>query len=381
MSTNCHKRNNDYYRITRRVGEKLNSQGKWVPEYKDFYGHTENEAILKYNSYMLERNGCDEKVLNEPLGKVIDEWLEQFFLYDNLADSTKKLYKDAYVKYFRPSVIAKIPLGSVSAIKIQNFYNNSSISLGSLRNIDKLLKKFYRHCALSGICNDITEPLRIPKNTNSCFKHNHNDIDVWEDSDLQKTILALSGTKLRFLVILAVNTGARFSELMALTYNDIKDNVLTINKQVAEYEFNGVKGKRLVPLKSNSSYRQIPLSNYVIDELEKHRELHQAEMMRKGYETEIIFSTEVGTYSGKNTIRKMLNRVYKQIDVPVHPFHSFRRTFGSNLSRAGVPIATVCKLMGHGDISTTQKYYLHISNDEKLDAVERIVHYSLGKTE
>ena len=74
----------------------------------------------------------------------------------------------------------------------------------------------------------------------------------------------------------------------------------------------------------------------------------------------------------------MLNKVYDKIGVPRHKFHSYRHTFGTNLSRAGVPIERVCELMGHGDISTTQKYYLYIDNKEKLEAVTRITQYSLG---
>ena len=73
-----------------------------------------------------------------------------------------------------------------------------------------------------------------------------------------------------------------------------------------------------------------------------------------------------------------MKRLCNRIGVPYHKFHSFRHTFGTNLSRAGVPIEETAKLMGHADISITAKYYINVNADRKKDAVEKIVTYSLS---
>ena len=64
--------------------------------------------------------------------------------------------------------------------------------------------------------------------------------------------------------------------------------------------------------------------------------------------------------------------------MPLHTFHSFRHTFATNFSRAGVPIEQTAKLLGHSDIKVTEQYYLAVRNEEKLDAVNKIVKFSLG---
>ena len=50
----------------------------------------------------------------------------------------------------------------------------------------------------------------------------------------------------------------------------------------------------------------------------------------------------------------------------------YRHTFGTNLCRQGVPIQTASKLLGHDDISTTAKYYVNVSADEKARAIETL---------
>jgi len=53
----------------------------------------------------------------------------------------------------------------------------------------------------------------------------------------------------------------------------------------------------------------------------------------------------------------------------VHP-HDLRRTFGSWLVQAGVPIQTVSALLRHSDIRVTDRVYAHLSLATLRDAVD-----------
>ena len=55
-------------------------------------------------------------------------------------------------------------------------------------------------------------------------------------------------------------------------------------------------------------------------------------------------------------VRTMLKKVAERAGVEnVHP-HRFRRTFATDLWKAGVPVETIRILMGHSNIATTLKY-------------------------
>jgi len=50
--------------------------------------------------------------------------------------------------------------------------------------------------------------------------------------------------------------------------------------------------------------------------------------------------------------------------------HQFRHYFATSLLRTGLSIAIVTRLLGHSDISTTDKYYSHYLIDDLISAVE-----------
>lgn len=125
-------------------------------------------------------------------------------------------------------------------------------------------------------------------------------------------------------------------------------------------------------MKTSSSYRSIPLTKSTIQEIEAHKAWQRREMMEKGYRTEYLFTTSTGAWYLRRNVKKALDRLCKREGLPHHKFHAFRHTFGTNLSRAGVPIEEVSELMGHSRIETTAKYYINIDADRKREAVEKL---------
>ena len=115
-------------------------------------------------------------------------------------------------------------------------------------------------------------------------------------------------------------------------------------------------------------------------EVEKHKILQAAEMKKHGYTTNYLFTTSSGTFYDRRNVARSLARLYKRIGVDHHKFHAYRHTFGTNLSRAGVPIEETSKLMGHSDISMTAKYYVYVDAERRRAAVDKIAGYSLDQT-
>lgn len=373
--TNCIINGNTYYRIQRKVGKKLNKDGLWIDNIKSFYGKNKKEAEAKFEDYM-KRSG---KIIdtNKCIGEIIDEWIEVTFKTSSLANSTKNKYLRAYNKIFRHSDLAGQPISTISALDLQKLYNEATECYSTKRAFHNFISNFYSFAVLNKLCEvNATNGLNIPKE----YKPDNSGIETWDNEDVKRLIRSLDGNRLKLLVILAVNTGARFAELLALKYEDIQDNCLIINKQTSEIkqlDDSANKGIHITETKTNNSNRSIPLTDYLLSEIDKHHKLQLQEMQDLGYKTDFLFTTKNGTLYYKRNVTRSLKRTCEAHNIPWKKFHALRSTFATNLSRANVPTDTSKTLMGHSSIDTTAEYYISIDASRRKDAIEKIEKYTL----
>lgn len=67
--------------------------------------------------------------------------------------------------------------------------------------------------------------------------------------------------------------------------------------------------------------------------------------------------TKEGKPIGVASLRHSINRIVERAGISTHGTpHTFRRTFATNLARKNVDTLTLQRLLGHNDISTTQRY-------------------------
>lgn len=363
--TNYSVNGNEYFRIKRKVGKRLNKNGKWVDHYKTFYGKSKKEAESKFDEYI--RKSESALITNKCLAELIDEWIETTFKNSNLAEGTQKLYADVYRKYFRPSDLAARQPEEVTAADIQHFFNTVGIkSYHQKKKLLTFLRKFYAYAEINKIVSVNITGVEIRRPDLDYMKALQ-PFEVWPMEDVKRIIELASGTNLRFLVVMAVNTGLRISELLALDYEDIHGGYVHVTKQVQCD--NG--SLHLMKPKSECSIRKVPLSAYVMNELETHKKLHLEEMKKRGYMTHHIFSSTVGTYIDRHNVTKELNKLYNANGIPYHKFHCYRHTYGTNLDRLGYSLIEIKELMGHSSIETTKKY-VHADGDRLIESSEKL---------
>lgn len=380
VRTNEKSNGYEYYRITKVVGKKLNKNGKEVPVRKSFRGRTKKEAEEKYQAFMeKKRQGLETS--KQYFGIVADKWIYEFFLKDDsLAVGTRDLYVKAWNKYIKQAPIYGLPIEEVTASTVQNTYNNLDCPTSALKAINKLMKRFYKYLEMQGLSRNFTSSLTISKKeeNHSAMK---NTVQVWSDEEIARILNsfeeAQSGFRLSFFITLAYYTGCRISELLAVKYTDFVDGELHITAQIInepEFTRNGKSVYTLKEgrLKSPSSYRIIPLGKEVISALDKHKQWQRKDMLKNGYRTEYLFTTDTGGFYDKKNVSIACARYYKRIGVPVKGFHTYRHTFGTNLCRTGVPLQVASSLLGHSDINVTAKYYINVSTEDKLKAVTNL---------
>ncbi len=174
-----------------------------------------------------------------------------------------------------------------------------------------------------------------------------------DDLVLSKTI------SMEWLILLIAKTGMRFSEALALTPKDfdLGHQLLSVSK-TWDYKGNG----GFMPTKNQSSIRKIQLDWQTV--------IQFAELIKHLPEDRPIF---VNKKVYNSTINDLLARHCCNVEVPIISIHGLRHTHASLLLFAGVSIASVARRLGHSNITTTQKTYLHIIQELESKDVDIIM--------
>ena len=196
--------------------------------------------------------------------------------------------------------------------------------------------------------------------------------------------------------VIAINTGARISEIFGLTWDDIDfdSNEVYINKQLLYSSEKGLWW--LSSLKRTASDRKVPMSQplrefllELKDKQEKNKErygsAYENGLRSVGIETEDgeFFQAYVhnfvnvkpkGEFLTSDSTKYATRRVEKttgkhrfliendkgeMVDLDFS-YHDFRHTFLTELALEGnIPLDDLQKLAGHSKPETTKKYYIH----------------------
>lgn len=372
-------------RITITVGYSVNEYGVKVPVRKEFTGKTLKEARQKKDDYLQRLKGGVTASGKQYFSLVSEQWRLNVFLNDgSLSPNTIRLYDSVWQRYVKTAEFFPMELDKISPMTIQDSINSIQANGGSqsaIKVMINMLRRFYRYLELNGIARNVMTSIVIPKSQFTDTQTHVNvlpeKITIWSDEELHKILTsfdkAQAGFRLRLLLVLASQTGCRISELLALEYKDFNmvSKTVSINKQIIQTD----SGLAYGTLKSESSRRILPLTDFAISELKIHKSWHLREQRRNQAVTgkpirDNIFTTKSGELVDRHNAATACNRYYDRIGVPHKGFHTYRHTFFTQLSARGASIETLASLAGHSSISVTAMYYIGISDERKAETVK-----------
>ncbi|MGN0613667.1 MAG: site-specific integrase [Porcipelethomonas sp.] len=169
-----------------------------------------------------------------------------------------------------------------------------------------------------------------------------------------------------WLILLIAKTGMRFSEALGITPKDFdfSNQMISINK-TWDYK----TGTGFVPTKNKSSVRKIQIDWKTV--------MQFSELVKNLPEDQPIF-VKPGRAIYNETINDQLSRHCRKLNIPVISVHGLRHTHASVLLFAGVSIASVARRLGHSNMTTTQKVYLHIIQELENKDVDIIMRSMSG---
>ena len=306
------------------------------------------------------------KVNNELTNKSVTfdpyfwEWFETYKV-NKISDTTANLYR--IIRNLLVTEFGKKKMDKITRRDYQLFINNygKTHAKVTVKKIHSILKSAVKSAIYDGIVTkDFTHNIELSWNDEKTYKVEY--LNIQETETLIKAIkigLNRHYTS-RYMILTAIYTGFRLSEIAALTWKDINFNWKTIEVNKS-WDYHNKKFK---DTKNNSSKRIVRVNDDLLSILAQLKENNNT----------LVFLNQFGNIPTSNAVNKKLRLLLKScsIDKKGYHFHSLRHTHVALLLYNGVDIYAISKRLGHSDLTTTTRKYAYMIDELKSKSDDHI---------
>ena len=278
------------------------------------------------------------------VGAFLTSWL-----HDSVKGSVKPITHDSYQRLVNKHVIpaiGNVKLSKLSPAHLQGFYRSKLDGGLSPRTVQyvhvvlhRALKQALRWGYVTRNVSEAVDPPKVPKK----------EFTPLSPEQARAFLQAARGDRLEALYVLAVHTGMRQGELLALKWDDV-------DLEAGVLRVRGTKTAR--------SRRTATLSEAALESLRNHltRQLEEIDWAGSLWrENGLVFATQIGTPLNRhNLARRSFKPLLEAAGVPRIRFHDLRHTCATILLSRGVHAKFVQELLGHATIPITLDTYSHV---------------------
>lgn len=334
---------------------------------RSFTGKTQKEVREKMQAAAVAVNtGSYVTPQKMTVGQWMDTWAADYL--GAAKPATVTIYKNNIKNHIKPALGA-VGLSDLHPHMVQTFINGLELSPASVRLAYKVL-----HMALE----KAVKLEYIPKNPaagSELPKLEQKEIHPLDDQQVAELLNAAKGGDIEYLIIAALFTGCRLSELLGLTWDAVnfKQGTITINKQLARPEHRGV-----TPFISpkNGKPRTISPAASVMATLKRQQRRQIEQQLKAGPLWDnmyhVVFSTEIGEPLDQWKAEKEFSAVLEAAGLTGIRFHDLRHSYAVNAIRAGDDIKTIQGNLGHASAAFTLDRYGHFTERMKQDSATRM---------
>ncbi len=201
------------------------------------------------------------------------------------------------------------------------------------------------------------------------------EIAIIPADKIGETLAKLRGRAIYSKVIVALFTGMRRGELLALRWScvDFDAKEIRIRESLEETKAHGVRFKAT---KTKSGRRDVTLPNIVVDTLRDHRRHQLEQRMAMGLgrppDDGLVFPALDQGPQAPRQLSGDWRQVAAAIGLGDVTFHALRHTHASQLIDANVDVVRISKRLGHASPNITLQVYAHLfrkRDDVSADAI------------
>lgn len=364
-----------------------NTNGKY------FYGKTEKEIKLKIKQYESSQSNLSSD--KSYFVDFIKDWLfnvKKNQIKPRTFDNYEKYYEMLILNY-KDYTISDVQLCSLDSKILSKYFNSlaKKYSMSSIKKAQTLITQCLDYAVDEELI-EINPMNKVKMPSQDVVVKKKKEIPFLSADDMEKLYIESNriqeqgfkingnvgdlvyGNNAKF-VILIMYTGLRMAEAQGLKWKDVdfENKCIYVNRNLSSVKNRDRKSDdenlykyEESTLKKDASKRVIPLSNRAYEVLN-----YLYNNNKKNSAEDYICLNKDGNIANQRNITRTLNAmlVRGKCDVQKCGLHTLRHSFGSYLVSEGVDIATVSKLMGHRDITTTYNVYIHVLQQQQIDAI------------
>lgn len=321
-------------------------EGRYIKYYdtagKAVYGYIYSKSYAEIKE-RLAKCKTEKKIENKGSGTLLGDWLKLWLKSQIVLKPTTRRIYDSHIKNHIIPQIGNIQLKKLNTEILQNFINNLKLSASTTKTVFSTLKSALSEAEEKGFLTDKWRNVKIPKKESSIVK-------VLTKNEQQQLENVLK-EKNDIGILICLYTGIRIGELCALKWEDINFelSLLTVNGTQARTE----KGVEILPPKSRTSKREIPIPPFLMKKIKKVPK--KSEFIISRYKKPV----DVRTY------RRYFKNVLEKANLPDIKFHSLRHTFATRALEVGMDYKTLSEILGHSSVAITLDLYAHSLKDHK----------------
>jgi integrase len=307
----------------------------------------------------------------QTLKDYLEQWLER------QAMTLKEVTFSGYWRHIHKHVLpylGHMQLKKVTSDVLERYYirlQQAGLRASSFRYIHRILSSAFndgikRKLLASNPCKLATVPrLQL------------HDMHVISLEQAQRLLAAAKGHSLEVVLTLALATGMRRGEVLALRWSDIDFEKDTLHvKHTLSYiatpsgKYTYVESEP----KTACSRRGIALPPFVMEALKHHRVRQTEARLRAETWTnhDLVFCTAHGTYYNPFLLTTQFKKLLIDAGLPAMRFHDLRHSAATIMLTMGVHPKIVQEILGHSNISITLNTYSHVLPSLQREAMNTL---------
>jgi integrase len=336
---------------------------------------TKKEAEKAEREAMTER---DRGTLLNPDRTTVGELLDRYLEIDvprTVRPENAVNYELTIRRHLKPALGA-VRVRSLTVEQVERFYASLLEAGYSPSLIHKCHLRLSTALRLAKRWNIVTENVcDVAKSPKVTYKQP----EVWTPQEVRAFLDIAEDDALHPYWLLAVETGARTSELLGVSWNDVnfERGTIRFGQQVVRL----LHGTPIIKqdAKTETGRRTIRVTPDLLAELRSYRTRWvEKRMAAPEWDNphDLIFCTASGRPLTSHNVRRSFDRLVKAAGVkPISP-HGIRKTHITATVAAGGNIKAVAARVGHRDVSTTLKIYTQLipqMEEDLMAIVEAVV--------